>query len=308
MLAAAALSVGQLDDAQRAASMARFDHEVVRAVLFARGSREALAAERAQRLLAGQPFGAPLEVSVVEPGTGAPRASTRSWSASPAAVRSASFGVTRWEAPASRTTSRTASASSPWSPVIAQQHRTATPGDRGALRFARASPGGGRARCGRCAREAMGRSARARRTPSAGWCAAWIPPSPTGSLRPRTPSFKRTPAIPRSRISTSTASRARTIWSPWASGTCSTSLAWSLWSGRPASPRSLRPSTSRSPIARDPESRSFTIEARSARGDALLSAWVAAESLTERHPKWVGTVSSTKSGSTPSSCARCRIV
>lgn len=30
-------------------------------------------------------------------------------------------------------------------------------------------------------------------------------------------------------------------------------------------------------IARDPESRSFTIEARSARGDALLSAWVAAE-------------------------------
>ena len=73
MLAAAALSVGQLDDAQRAASMARFDHEVVRAVLFARGSREALAAERAQRLLAGQPFGAPLEVSVVEPGTGAPR-------------------------------------------------------------------------------------------------------------------------------------------------------------------------------------------------------------------------------------------
>ena len=73
MLAAAALSVGQLDDAQRAASMARFDHEIVRAVLFARGSREALAAERAQRLFAGQPFGAPLEVSVVEPGTGAPR-------------------------------------------------------------------------------------------------------------------------------------------------------------------------------------------------------------------------------------------
>lgn len=73
IVVAAALSVGELDDAQRAASMARFDHAVVRAVLFARGSSEALSAERAQRLLTGQPFGAPLEISVVEPGTGAPR-------------------------------------------------------------------------------------------------------------------------------------------------------------------------------------------------------------------------------------------